>query len=246
MDLLALLPTLADEANEIIWIFGAYLDEMHDYPELDEIMKPDRKKVVVAAGSGLEVLFDNDFAAAVFVGDLDGNMSPETKEILRENIGDSNYSVILPENKDETDTFAAAKHIIGVLQNDLSPLVIYGGVGGDFGHTFANIQMLKYIAEQKYFGVLRGGATILAAIPPKGKYHSIRFAPPVGSYFSIFAMTNTAKVTVRGSEYDGDNITLSSNFPKGARNKTKLKQVNITVTSGIVLLSYTDPRDVDF
>ena len=88
--------------------------------------------IIIAADRGYKLAEELGIIPDVFVGDFDsfdGDI-PESVEIHRS----------IPE-KDDTDTMLAVKLAI---EKGCTNILLLGGMGGRFDHTFANIQTLVY------------------------------------------------------------------------------------------------------
>ena len=99
----------------------------------------------IAADRGLIHCQRLGIAPDLILGDFDsyGGKLPENADILR-----------APAEKDDTDTMLAVK--CG-FERGCDDFRIYGGLGGRFGHTAANIQTLMYIMSHGGKGYLYGG-----------------------------------------------------------------------------------------
>lgn len=134
-----------------------------------------------------------------------------------------------PVCKDDTDTMLAIKKALALGYRNI---VIICALGSRFDHSLANIQSMSYVAEHdgtcELFGkgehlkTLRGGSVKL---PYKENYS-----------LSLFSLTDKCEgVTISGSEYDCEDVTLTNTFPLGVSNKWKEDFVTVSVKSGILL-----------
>lgn len=134
-----------------------------------------------------------------------------------------------PVCKDDTDTMLAIKKALALGYRNI---VIICALGSRFDHSLANIQSMAYVAEHggtcELFGkgehlkTLRSGSVNL---PYKENYS-----------LSLFSLTDKCEgVTISGSEYDCENVTLTNTFPLGVSNKWKEDVVTVSVKSGILL-----------
>lgn len=206
--------------KKICYVFGAG-EYFGDLPQ------PETGDCVIAADGGLQQLEMQGIAADLVVGDFDS--LPEIPKRFN--------MVKLPTEKDDTDMFAALQ---AGLSQGYRRFRIYGGTGGRFDHTFANIQCLAFLSAQGAAGFLVGRDTVTAAISNGG---SIRFGSEARGMLSAFALTDTAcGVFEEGLKYSLDNATLQSIYPKGTSNEFVGRPAKISVREGALLIIY--PKDV--
>ena len=60
-----------------------------------------------------------------------------------------------------------------------------------------------------------------------------------GYYFSLFAYENVENLTIKGAEYNAENIDLKQNFPLGVSNKITDEKCIIEFKSGILLVIFS-------
>ena len=80
--------------------------------------------VILAADAGWKTARALGFAPTLALGDFDTAPAPKGPDVLR-----------LPAEKDDTDTFFAARK---ALEMGCSEVLILGGIGGRLDHTLAN------------------------------------------------------------------------------------------------------------
>lgn len=159
---------------------------------------------------------------SLLIGDFDsiGEAIPENIPVIK-----------APCEKDDTDMMLAVKK---GFEAGCDEFHIYGGLGGRFGHTAANIQTLMYILKHGGRGVLFGDEyDILLQSEGTRSYenHGMR-------YVSIFSVTEKSEVLLSGLKYSGK-VTFSNDFPLGASNEfTEDGKCEITVRSGIIAVIF--------
>lgn len=172
----------------------------------------------IAADGGQKHLEAAGIRADLFLGDLDSlERAPKQGEIA-----------LLPRRKDDTDSVAAAK---AGLRRGYRRFLILGGLGGRrLSHTAANFQLLSYLKQNGASGELRSGGTrvFLLSAGERAAF------PGKTGYFSLFAATEEAEVTVTGALFSGE-FTLSRAFPLGVSNEFG-KETSIEVRSGEAFL----------
>ena len=102
-----------------------------------------RAALVIAADGGLRHLEAQGLTADLIVGDFDSlGRVPEGDNILRH-----------PVEKDDTDMLLAVRT---GLDRGYRVFVLYGGLGGRLDHTYANLQVLNFLASRGASGGLLG------------------------------------------------------------------------------------------
>ena len=160
----------------------------------------------------------------VIVGDFDSAPPPENTRA---------EVITLPCEKDDTDSYYIARQIV---KDGYTHAVFCGVTGGRPDHTFANIQMLKFLAKNgvdakiidkdSTYSVLTDGTTTLN--------------PLENSYFSIFALDEKCiGVSEKGGKYQLSDVELTNDFPVGVSNEFAGKPVEITVKKGALLIITT-------
>ncbi|MEG2928543.1 MAG: thiamine diphosphokinase [Oscillospiraceae bacterium] len=161
----------------------------------------------------------------MIVGDFDSSKKPTDTTA---------FVLALPAEKDDTDTYYIARHIV---ENHFTDALFCGVTGGRLEHTIANLQMLKFLS------VHRVNATIMdensrIMVLTEGK---ILLPPMENKYFSIFSMNEKAVgVSEIGAKYPLDKVVLTNEFPIGISNEFIGKEVEISVEQGSLLLIITD------
>lgn len=175
--------------------------------------------IVIAADGGLDTLNKLGIRPDLLIGDMDSVTS--TCDIEK---------IVFPTRKDETDTFLAYRE--GV-RRGYTDFVIYGGVGGRDDHTFANYSLLIYGKERNHSIKIVGERCDIFAIKNELKYI---FSEPE-AHFSAFPFGGSAKgVTVKGLEYEAEEITLIPEFPLAVSNRFVGKEGFVEVKDGALIL----------
>lgn len=183
---------------------------------------------VIAADGGYAELEKQGIKADIVVGDFDS--------IGKEYVNAQNI-ITLPHEKDETDMLAAIQ--LG-LEKDCNIFHIYGGWGGRFEHTFANIQCLVYLLENNAHGYLYGDGIIITAI----QNESFEFNAKAKGYVSVFAYSGEARgVSITGLKYELDNTVLQNSYPLGVSNEFIGKGSRVSVQNGILILIYPTEKN---
>lgn len=160
----------------------------------------------------------------IIIGDFDSSPQPEnsTAKVIK-----------LPVMKDDTDTYYIARQLV---KAGFSEAVFCGVTGGRFDHTFANIQMLKFLAENGVNASIMDKDTVITVI----KDGVIELEAKEDCYFSIFSLDETCYgVSERGSKYELSDVELKNSFPIGVSNEFIGKPVQVSVKKGSLLIITT-------
>ena len=158
---------------------------------------------VIAADAGLQYLTCSGISPDLIVGDFDSlGVVPSGSNVLR-----------YPPEKDDTDLMLSIKE---ALARFFDTIVIYGGLGGRFDHSIANLQALNYIAQHGAMGFLVGCGCICTVIRDR----ALRFSSDTRGLLSVFSMGETAVgVELSGVKYPLNGYTLTNSFPLGVSNE---------------------------
>ncbi|MCR4891745.1 MAG: thiamine diphosphokinase [Lachnospiraceae bacterium] len=147
---------------------------------------------------------------------------------------DAGQIIRLPVRKDDTDIGAAVK--IG-LDKGFRDFRIYGGTGGRFAHTMANIQLLSHIAETGARAFLYGKNAVMTAL----KNGKLSFREGAAGYISIFSLADISRgVSISGLKYELENGILENTFSLGVSNEFLACPAHICVEEGTLLVIWED------
>lgn len=188
----------------------------------------DSNDFYIAADGGYKYLLDAGIKPDLFIGDKD-SLAVELQSVV--DAFDRDKSIILPVEKDDTDSLAAAKE---ALKRGITEIHILGGTGGwRSDHTMANYQCLKYIKDHGGCGVLKDLHQDIYVL--KDETMDIR-----GEYrkgMSLFSLGDRIEhVTLRGFYYSLEDGCLENGFPLGVSNHIVEAECSITVKGGCGLL----------
>ena len=140
------------------------------------LLVPAAGDVVVAADGGLAYLDGAGIVPNQILGDFDS--------LGRQPKG-ANVTAYPPE-KDDTDMLLAVKYGLAC---GCRRFYLYGGLGGRLSHTLANLQVLRFLADQGAWGALVDGGSIITVFAP-GR---LSFAPGCAGMLSLFACGGAAE-----------------------------------------------------
>lgn len=180
--------------------------------------------MVIAADGGHGWLTALGREVDLVVGDFDSSTLPP----LHPNV------VCLPKEKDETDTMAALR--LGRAQG-YRLFHIYGGTGGRFDHTLANLQLLAWLSQRGERGYLYGDGWRATAVTDG----SLTFSAGRKGTVSVFAQSDTAKgVFLEGLRYPLSDAVLTNDFALGVSNEFTGAPARVTVGRGTLILVWEE------
>lgn len=187
---------------------------------------PSAEDLVIAADGGFIFNSLHNIKTDIIIGDFDSltDSTPEAETVIR-----------LNPVKDETDMLCAVN---AGLERGCSEFHLYGGTGGRTEHTFANIQVLNYLARKGKKGFLYSENEIMTVI----RSSEISFDKNMKGYISVFALdTECEGVTETGLKYEVENYTMTNSFPIGVSNEFTGSSSSVSVKKGSLLVIF--PRN---
>lgn len=187
------------------------------------VLKIPAETYVIAADGGLLQLQKLGIAPNIIMGDFDSLGSvPEGENVLQH-----------PTEKDDTDTMLAVKM---ALELGMETIVIFGGLGGRFDHSIANLQTLHYIANSGAVGFLVGCGSVCTVLKDGG----IKFSDTMTGLVSVFSLMDRSDgVSLRGLKYEIENQSLTPDFPLGVSNEFIGETAEIRVEKGVLALMWS-------
>lgn len=182
--------------------------------------------LVIAVDGGLSYCSALGVEPDLILGDFDSVSPDEAKavEALEQQIPDR--IMRLPREKDDTDMLAALKEGLNRGYRDFR---IYGGTGGRFDHTLANIQCLLFLKKQGAVGYLVDGTGMILVLMDE----SVEFQEGLEGYLSLFSLTEeSVGVTIRGMKYPLEQAVIRNDFPVGISNEFTGERAVVSVEKG--------------
>lgn len=177
--------------------------------------------VVFAADAGIEKCHELGIVPDLAIGDFDSlGRTPENAKSI----------VTLPEEKDDTDSLAAAKKAV---EQGAKSIVFEGSLGGRLSHSLANISLIADLAKKGIKAELRGHGTRVTAIC---NFSAVFGRDEKGSV-SVFAFSDECRgVTERGLKYSLEKATLKNTFALGVSNEFTGQPSYVSVEDGILVI----------
>ena len=174
--------------------------------------------LLIAADAGILHLDAMGIKPDLAVGDFDSlGFLPDCGEVIRH-----------PVKKNDTDSMLAVKT---GWERGYRRFVFYGCSGGRPDHTFANYQVLCYLAARGGIGVLCQNE-LTACVFSKG---TAAFSKTACGTLSLFSMGDCAVVSSEGLLYELNQTVLTCDFPLGQSNEFLGKPAFVQVHSGFLL-----------
>ena len=181
-------------------------------------LRPD--DFIIACDSGLRHLDALGLTPSLIVGDFDSIENPHLPI----------ETIVLPREKDDTDTVFAAKEALG---RGFRDFLLLGAAGGRLDHTLGNIAVLLLLHAQGAHGVLVDDYSEMELVSQKPAT-----VPDTFAYFSLLAVDgDAAGVTVKHAKYPLQNAVITPAYPYGVSNEPLPGQIaEISVETGRLLL----------
>lgn len=183
-------------------------------------IEPAPGDLLIAADGGYTWLRDLGLTPDVLVGDFDSLAEVPALPGV----------VPLPKEKDDTDTMAAVRL---AMERGFRNFRLYGGTGGRFDHTLANLQILTWLARQGCTNTLYGPTWMASAVADG----ELRFPAGLSGMISVFCQGDTATgVRLEGLKYPLTDATLTCDFALGVSNEFTGVPSRISVGKGCLLV----------
>jgi len=191
-----------------------------------QMPEPSPGDFVACADSGYEVCVSAGLCPDIAIGDFDSLPAEKISEIDARGI----VRIVYPAEKDETDTLLCVKYGI---EKGFDEFVVVGGIGGDFGHTMANLQALSFLTDK---GCKAEIITDKERLVMADALLTIKGAP--GGRFSVMSYSERSTgISIKNAKYELSDAVLTYSFPVGVSNEfLDSSPVTISVKSGRLLV----------
>lgn len=156
-------------------------------------------------------------APSLIVGDFDSADIPQTDV----------ETIVLPCEKDDTDSFFAAKE---GLKRGFDTFLLFGVTGGRLDHTFAAVSILEYLQKSGAGGQIIDKNTRIRVC------NSTLTVANGCKYFSVFAIGKAEGVCIRGAKYNLENAEICSHYQYGVSNEVAGDFATVSVGQGTVII----------
>jgi thiamine pyrophosphokinase len=194
---------------------------------------------VACADGGYAICSAAGINPGVVIGDFDSLSEDFVAEIDKRGI----ERVVYPREKDETDTMRCVKY---GLARGFCRFLIVGGIGGEFGHTMANVQILSFISDMGCVAEIITGAERVFIADGETERLNREVKPSIpavfsgcsGAKFSVFSYAERSiGVFVLNAKYELSDVVLTHSYPLGVSNEFINKEpVTVSVRFGRLLI----------
>ncbi|MBR5285893.1 MAG: thiamine diphosphokinase [Clostridia bacterium] len=156
----------------------------------------------------------------LIIGDFDSFERPNT-EI---------ETIALPREKDDTDTFFAAKE--GV-KRGFDEFLLLGVIGGRLDHSLGNISILLYLDSLELKAKAVDDYSEMEIVSKKAAFVESKYP-----YFSLLNITGVAKgITIKNAKFPLENGEINCDYQYGVSNETiNNSPAEVSVKEGKLLL----------
>lgn len=192
--------------------------EIGDYRRARQALEPG--DFYVFCDSGLRHRGPLGVEPHLIVGDFDSHPEPHLPA----------ETIVLPREKDDTDTVYAVKE---ALRRGFGDFLLLGVIGGRLDHTLGNLGILLMLDSLDKPCVALDDYSQLEIVSRRPARVS-----PAFPYFSLLNISGTARgITIRGAKYPLDGGEISCEYQYGVSNEVLPGQTaEITVREGRLLL----------
>ena len=170
--------------------------------------------------SGLKHLEGLQVMPSLIVGDFDSHENPHMDV----------ETIVLPCEKDDTDTVYAVKEAI---KRGFHDFLIIGVIGARLDHTLGNVSILLYLNSLGLKGTIIDDYSDMEIVSAQPVYISDQYP-----YFSLLNITGRAKgISIIDVKYPLDNAEITCEYQYGISNEVLPgKQAMVSVSDGKLLL----------
>ncbi len=171
-----------------------------DYGRISRDLRPD--DFLICCDSGLKHAEKLGIRPSLIVGDFDSHERPDT----------DTETIVLPREKDDTDTVFAAREAV---RRGFEDFLLIGMIGERFDHTFGNVSLLLYLDSLGKTARIMDDYSVIEIISRKTAEIDGSF-----SFFSLLNISGSAKdITIRGAKYPLEHAEIRSDYQYGISNE---------------------------
>lgn len=192
--------------------------DIGNYGFIREKLYPD--DYVIFCDSGLKHLEGLQARPSLIVGDFDSHENPHLDV----------ETIVLPCEKDDTDTVYAVKEAV---KRGFDDFLLIGVVGARLDHTLGNVSILLYLDSLGKHGCIIDDYSEMEIVSDKPVSVCDRYA-----FFSLLNITGCAKgITITGAKYPLDGGEITCEYQYGISNEVLPgKTAAVSVQNGKLLL----------
>lgn len=175
---------------------------------------------IVYCDSGLKHLEALRISPSLIVGDFDSHENPHLDV----------ETIVLPCEKDDTDTVFAVKEAI---KRGFGDFLLIGVIGARLDHSLGNVYILLYLDSQGIKGKIIDDYSEMGLVSSEPAFIDDSY-----SYFSLLNVSGTARgITIENAKYPLNNAEITCEYQYGISNEVLSGQTaKVTVSGGKLLL----------
>lgn len=192
--------------------------DIKNYEQIRKKLCPD--DYFIYCDGGLKHKNKLGFEPQLIVGDFDSYENPHLNV----------ETIVLPCEKNDTDTFFAAKEAV---KRGFDEFLLIGTVGGRLDHTIGNISILLYLFDAGKKADMIDDYSEMQIVS-----NETAFVDDSYSFFSLLNISGEAEgITIKNAKYPLDNAQIACEYQYGISNEPlPEKSSEITVKKGKMLL----------
>lgn len=191
--------------------------DINNYEYIKSCLRND--DFIVFCDSGLKHLESLQVNPGLIVGDFDSHDNPHLGV----------ETIVLPCEKDDTDTVFAVKEAI---KRGFDDFLLIGVVGARLDHTLGNVSSLLHLDSLGKKGYIIDDYSEMEIVSNKPAYIENSF-----SFFSLLNISGTAKrVTIKNAKYPLNDGEISCEYQYGISNEVVGEIAEISIREGKLLL----------
>ena len=214
------------------------------------------KRCVIVGGAGIErydlvrnALREDDFFVFCDSGlkhleELRGGPSEEIQVTLDLIVGDFDShenpqmdveTIVLPCEKDDTDTFFAAKEMV---RRGFEAFLLVGVIGARLDHTLANLSILLMLDDAGREAKAIDDYSEMEIVSAKAGRPGIAYIEDSYSFFSLLNITGTAEgIAIRNAKFPLEDAKIDCNYQYAVSNEVLPgKTAEVSISNGRLLL----------
>ena len=192
--------------------------DIGNYKRVREYLRSD--DFIVCCDSGLKHCEELAVDADLIIGDFDSHENPNLPV----------ETIVLPCEKDDTDTMAAVREMV---KRGFDNFLLLGVFGGRLDHALANIYIMLWLVNRRKKVLAVDDQSEMEIITDKPVFISDQYP-----YFSLVSIAGNAEnVTIKNAKYTLDNAVITSEYQYAVSNEPLPgKTAEVTVGRGALLL----------
>ena len=189
-----------------------------NYDRIKSELKDD--DFIIFCDSGLKHMSSLTVTPSLIVGDFDSHENPQLNV----------ETIVLPCEKDDTDTVFAVKEAI---KRGYGEFFLIGVVGARLDHTLGNVYILEHLDELGFKGRIIDDYSEMELVSSEPAYVDDSYA-----FFSLINITGTAKgITIENAKYPLNDGEITCSYQYGVSNEVLPgKRAKISIEDGKLLL----------